>query len=99
MMVTSVSPYIYNPPYCMHSTLGASDASQQLRSAFDNEWYAAAALSAGYENPPISMQLYIEPIDDYQCPDPIRSYKIKVRIVSKVKGEPTNYNEHYEDFL
>jgi hypothetical protein len=39
------------------------------------------------------MQVYVESSSDYQCPDPIRSYKIKIRVISRIKGQPVNYNE------
>jgi hypothetical protein len=101
MMLTSDSLYLdSNPyPYSIHSTHAASDESQLLRNAFDNEWYTAALIQAGYEKPPTVMQTYIEPLLDYHCPDPIRSYKIKIRVISKVKGQPVSYNEQCEDVL
>ena len=45
------------------------------------------------------MQMNIEPLSDYLCPDPIRSYNVKLRITSKTKGLPENYNEQCEDVL
>lgn len=28
---------------------------------------------------------------DYNCPNPIRSYKVRVRIISRKKGKPVDY--------
>lgn len=56
-------------------------------------------MQASYDLPPTIMQMHIEPLPDYQCPEPTKSYKIKVRVISKIKGLPANYNEHSEDAL
>lgn len=43
------------------------------------------------------LRLYVESPADYQYPDPIRSYKIKIRVISKVKGQSVGYNESIEE--
>lgn len=92
MIVTSKS--FSNANLCsIHSTYAVSSESQQIRQLFNNEWYRAALSQAGYESPQTILQVYVEPFSDYQCPDPIRSYKIKIRVISKTKGQPVDYNE------
>lgn len=91
MMVTSKSCSNENP-FSSYSTYSVSSESQQIRQSFNNEWYLAL-LQAAYESSQTIQQIYFEPFSDYQCPDPIRSYKIKIRVISKTKGQPVNYNE------
>jgi hypothetical protein len=87
-------------PYSNHSTYATYYERQEIKQSMENEWYRAAAIRASYTSPPTIMHMHLEPLlSDYQCPDPIRSYKIKVRVVSKVKGESVSYNEPFKDML
>jgi hypothetical protein len=90
---------IVNSMYSNYSTYATSYEKKEIRQSIDNEWYRAAAIQAGYENPPRIAQMFIEPLADYVSPNPIRSYNVKLRITSKTKGQPVNYDEHYEDVL
>lgn len=76
-----------------HSTCGASHESQMIKNVFLNEWYKAlnecnkALMDEG-------AQVHSDTISDYQSPGPLRSYKIKIRVISKVKGQPADYEEN-----
>ncbi len=85
--------------YSNRSTYATCYEKQEIRQSVDNEWYRAAVAQAGFEDFPTIIQMYIEPLSDYLCPDPIRSYNVKLRITSKSKGLPPSYNEPYEDIL
>lgn len=98
-MVTSITPSSSSIFYSNHSTYATFYEKQEIRQLIDNEGYRAAIVLAGYEIPPTITQINIEPLSDYLCPDPIRSYSVKLRITSKTKGLPVNYNERCEDVL
>jgi hypothetical protein len=78
--------------FSTRSTGGASQESQQIKNLFNNEWYRAALAQAGHTDTAASVQ-YIGPGIDYESPAPIRSYKIKVRVISRDKGEPVDYKD------
>ena len=98
-MATLISSFPGSTFYSNQSTYATCYERRDMRQVVDNEWYRAAAAVAGYEIPPTITQMNIEPLSDYFCPDPIRSYNVKLRITSKKKGLPVNYNEHYEEVL
>lgn len=97
-MATSIAHFSSSTFCSNQSTYATCYERQEIRQSVDNEWYRAAAL-AGNDSPPTIMQMNIEPLSGYLCPDPIRSYNVKLRITSKTKGLPVNYNEQYEDVL
>lgn len=98
-MATLTPPFSNSTFYSNQSTYAISYERQEIRQSVDNEWYRAVVVLAGYEQPLIIVQMNIEPLSDYLCPGPIRSYNVKLRITSKTKGLPVDYNEHYEDVL
>ncbi|PJD98278.1 MAG: hypothetical protein CK425_00950 [Parachlamydia sp.] len=67
--------------------------SQQIRQSFNNEGYRAAIISARFNRVPTVKQIHVELISDYDCPDPFRTYKMKIRFVSQTKGRFVNYNK------
>lgn len=92
MTVTSSSTFSNNIPYLIN--YGVSSESQHIKQVFNNEWYRAVQRQTGAKTPLTLTQAYLEPSsDDYQCPAPKRSYKIKVRVISRTKGQPVSYNE------
>lgn len=84
--------------YSDQSTYATSYEDPEIRQIVDNEWYRAA-FQAGHETPLMIVHTNVELLSEYQCPNPIRSYNIKLRITSKTKGLPVNYNEPFEDVL
>lgn len=95
--MTTISPICLD--FTNHATHAIYYESQEFKQLLANKWNRGASRT-NYENPSTIMQMCIEPLhSDYECPDPIRSYKIKVRVISKVKGESASYNEPFEDEL
>lgn len=90
--MTLTSRYIpsNSNPFSHYSTQAVSTESRQIRQLLNNEWYRAAFMQSGYEKTPTLIEVDVEPCSDYQSPGPVRSYNIKIRVVSKTKGQPVN---------
>lgn len=78
------------------STYATTYEKSEIRQLVDNEWYRAAS-QIGHAAPLLVKHMNVESLSEYQAPGPIRSYNIKLRITSKKKGLPENYNEQFED--
>jgi hypothetical protein len=99
MMEISNASIPYFDPNSSRSTYAISYENEINRKSIDNEWSRAAATRVGSMAPTTITQMLIEPLYDYQSPEPIHSYKVKLKITSITKGQPENYNEFPEDFI
>ena len=78
------------------STYATTYEKTEIREVVDNEWYRAAS-QIGHTAPLLVKHMNVESLSEYQSPGPIRFYDVKIRISSRTKGLPENYNEQFED--